>query len=117
MNAFLIILAIAMIIGFFCAIPKILDNRKSIAATAKEQCGMDLSWMQKRSAGTIAIMVMGIALMSGCLALGLYIGFYYTVGVASIYITIFSFVLAIEVANYIFAGKYSNQVQNVYAAA
>jgi cadmium resistance protein CadD (predicted permease) len=117
MNAFLIILAICFVIGFLAALPKILDNRKSIAATAKEQCGMDLSWMKKRSVGTIGIMILGIALMTGCLALGLYIGFYYTVGVASLYLTIFSYVLAIEVMNYIFASKYSNQDHNVYAAA
>lgn len=117
MNAFLIVLAICIVLGFIAALPKIFSNRKEMAQVAAEQCGSDLNWVKRRSMGTIPVMVLGMVIMTGFLALGLYIGFYYTVGVASIYLTCFSYVLAIELANYAFASKYSKQDQNVYAAA
>lgn len=111
-----LIVAIALVIGFLSALPNIVKMVKAVKSLSAEEMADEVASVQARGFKNGNTALVGIAVMTAIMALVLWIGFYYTAGAVAVYIVIFAHVLARELALAAFAALNSSSA-NLEAVA
>lgn len=119
MSAFILIVALAIVIGILFALPKI---RKIFAMMADQDAAgqaLEVELIERRGDSNLYITLFAVVLFTAILAGSLYIGLFATAGVAAFWIGRFTKFAALEIALKVLVHRYraANSAAFTYAFA